>query len=65
MGLVVPGGPIEPERPSDAPPVRLPAGVRAAIVDRARVEGLTNSKTLVALVEFALRTMPRGWQPPA
>jgi hypothetical protein len=52
-----------PLTPTPPAPVRLPLDTIAAVVDRSRVEGLTRTATLVALVEYALRAMPRGWRP--
>lgn len=65
VGRVATGLPSQPEGPSPAPTVRLPADVRAAVTDRARVEALSTTRTLIALVEYSLRYMPRGWRPPA
>ncbi|OJY40313.1 hypothetical protein [Pseudonocardia sp. 73-21] len=53
----------DPARPAAPPPVHLPRDVQAAVIDRARVEALTRTATLVHLVEYALREMPRGWKP--
>jgi hypothetical protein len=54
-----------PQRTSQLPqqPVRLPMGLIAAVIDVARREGLTRTKALAIMVEYALENRPPNWRP--